>query len=261
MGIKSIKGGKQMKLKAIFSFAVTAMLVCSTPLTAFAATDAEEGFMDIDPTAAVSYNAISISGDKTGVEIVKTSASEVSFEFLNVDNSSQYTNTATVSNGVMNIKVVNNGARPSNISVVPDSYKNTVRVYVPDASYSKIDINANSILVRMPDFKATVNVTGGTQGGLYLSDTTISRGTYNINFDTSLVSITADTITSNITVNQKNGQVSLNFGKTPTNLYLNTTKSVGIVDLPTGWGTTYSVGNGTPKINITNNGATYVSVK
>lgn len=247
-----------MKLKVIGSMVVVAILMCSTVLTAFAADKKTE---DTTSISAVSYNAVSISGDKTGIEIVKTSGSEVSFEFLNVDNPSQYTNTAKVKNGVMTISIVNNGSRPENISVASDSYRNTVRVYVPDVSYSTFNINADGVLVKMPDYSATVNVTGGTQGGIYLEDTSISKGTYNINFDTSYVSITADTINSNISVKQANGQVSLNFGKKPTNLYLDTTNCSGMLKLPTGWSNTYSVGNGSPKITISNFGATYVTVK
>ncbi len=55
------------------------------------------------PTVTKNYNAVSINGDKTGIEIVKTKKSKVRFKFLNVDDPSQYTNTARIKNGVMKI--------------------------------------------------------------------------------------------------------------------------------------------------------------
>ena len=249
-----------MKAKAIGSIIVATMLMCSTTLTVLAATKETKVTA---PTVNVNYNTVAISGDKTGIEIVKTKKSKVRFKFLNVDNPSQYTNTARVKNGVMKISVVNNGARPENICVASGHYKNTVRVYVPDAQYRKFKINTDDILVKMPDYSAKVNVLGGNQGGFYLEDAIISKGTYNINVDTSYVSIGAKMIKSNITVKQAMGSVYLDFGRKPTKVYIDTTNCYGIVDLPKGWSNTYLVGKGKyiPKITISNWGSTYVSVK
>ncbi len=243
-----------MKLKTVCLIVVSIILMFSMTLTSFAANKRAK-------YATVSYNVVSISGDKTGIEIVKTSRSKVRFEFLNVDNASQYTTTAKVKNGVMTISIIKKGARPENISVASDNYKNTVRVYVPYAQYRKFKINADGILVKMPDYPAMVNITGGRQGGIYLEDNVISKGTYNIDFDTSYIDITANKIKSDITVKQANGQVSLNFGKKPESLYLDTTNCFGIVELPRGWPNIYKVGKSHSQVTISNCGATYVTIK
>ncbi len=243
-----------MKLRTVCSIVISIILMCSMTLIPFAANKKEK-------YANVSYNVVSISGDKTGIEIVKTSKNKVRFEFLNVDDASQYTNTAKIKNGVMTISIIKKGARPENISVASDNYKNTVRVYVPYAKYKKFKINADGILVKMPDYPAMVNVTGGKQGGIYLEDNIISKGIYNIDFDTSYIDITANKIKSGITVNQANGQVSLNFGKKPDSLYLDTTNCFGIVELPSGWSNLYKVGKNHSRITISNCGATYVTIK
>lgn len=251
-----------MKRKAVSSFLVALLMFCTLAFTSFADTGTEEA-VDVEDVleVEVGYNSISISGKNTGVELVKTDSDEVSFEFLNADNESAYTNSAIIEDEVMTISVVNSDSRPENISVKPDEYQNTVRVYIPDMSYEQIDIDATDVLVRMQDFNASVNVTGGVQGGLFLADTTISEGTYNVDFETSYVNITADTITSDITVNQKNGLISLSFEEEPTNLYLDTTKCKGIVRLPIGWKTIERIGEETPNIILATNGATYVNVK
>ncbi len=248
-----------MKVKVIGSIIAALMLMCSIRVTVLAATKETKVTA---PAGTENYNIVSISGDKTGIEIVKTKKSKVRFKFLNVENPSQYTNTARVKNGVMKISIVNNGARPENICVASGHYKNTVRVYVPDAQYKKFKINADDILVKMQDYSAKVNVYGGNQGGFYLEDTTISKGTYHINVDTSYVSIEAKRITSNIIVKQAMGSVYLDFGRKPKKLYLDTTNCYGMVDLPKGWSNSYRIGKGKniPKITISNWGSTYVTI-
>lgn len=245
-----------IKSKVIIYISIVIIMLGITSISVFAATKEQN-----TSKQNVNFNEIYISGKNTGVELVRTDDNKVSFEFLGVEIPANYATNAIVKDGIMNISVINFGSRPQNVITNPENYQNVIRIYIPDIEYSKFNIDATDLFVSAQDFNAPIEVIGGKQGGFCLVDSTISQGNYTINFKTSYISIEADIIESDITINQENGYIDLDFKSEPNNLYLDTTNCNGILNLPHGWGNIHTIGNGDNKIIINNNGMTNIISK
>ncbi len=239
--------------KVLAALSMVVAILYGTMITGNAA-ELEEA-MDI-AQAAVSFSGVKIDATNTGVELVRTSGTTVTVEYLGVDNPNTYTVTNTIKDGVVTVTIKNSNGNPS-INFGSD-YKNVVRVNIPDARYNTFALVLNQAPVKMQDFNAPI-VVDAKRSAVTVSDIDISRGTYNITGNQGNVNITANIISKNITINNL-GTVTLTFNQKPENLYLNidsTTTSV-----PKGWSTNVTTfGNGTPQINITNRGQTNVISK
>ncbi len=208
----------------------------------------------------VDFSGIFITGQgPVGVELVRTDETGVSFEYLNMDYLEKCTASAKVVNGIMKIKI--SYAAPDGVNVdFGDDPKNVVRVYIPDAVYTRFDITTKQMVLHMQDFNAPVHVTS-EQAGFSLIDTDILRGTYDIDVTSGPVYIEADTILNDITANANNGPLTVRFNKEPVNLYLDTTNcGPGWVERPADWSAIYRVGNETPKLILSNYGPATIEV-
>lgn len=127
----------------------------------------------------VSFNGVSIIGQgPVGVELVKSKNSNVTFELLNMEKENTCTTDANIVNGIMQITVNNDVSDGINVDFGPE-YKNVVRVYIPDAVYTRFDIQTTEMVVQMQDFNAPVHVELN-RAGFWLIDEIVSQGTYDI---------------------------------------------------------------------------------
>lgn len=208
----------------------------------------------------VSFTGISVTGQgPVGVELVKSQASNVSFEFLNMDSEENCTAKAKIIDNTIQIKVNNDAPNGLNVNFGPD-YKNVVRVFIPDAVYTKFKIQSKEMVIQMQDFNAPVHVKSN-RAGFWLIDDTISQGTYDIKITSGPLYIEADTILKDITASVDSGPITVHFNKTPTNLYLDSKNCGPVVKRPEDWPTIYKVGNKTPRIILSNTGKTVIEVK
>lgn len=206
----------------------------------------------------VNFSGVTITGQgPVGVELVRTRDTEVSFDFLNMDNEDNCTTKATVINGIMQISVNNYVPNGLNVNFGPD-YKNVVRVNIPDAVYTKFDIQATEMVVQMQDFNAPVHVETD-RAGFWLIDKIISQGTYNIKVTSGPLYIEADTILRDITANAY-GPLTVRFNKIPENLYLDSTDCGPTVIRPEDWPAIFKIGNETPKIVLSNTGRAKIEI-
>lgn len=207
---------------------------------------------------AVTFNSISITGKgPIGVELVKTNSTDVTFEFLGVENEKNCTTKARIIDGVMQIMVNYYAPNSINVNFGPD-YKNVVRINIPNAKYTKFSVDAFKMMVQMQDFNASVDIKANI-AGFYLIDTTISQGTYNIDVTSGPVYIKADSIQKDITAAVHNGLLELHFDKKPKHLYLDSTNCKPVVERPNSWAALYHIGNKTPNILLINtNGKTVI---
>ncbi len=204
----------------------------------------------------VSFSGIKINAINTGVELVRTSGSKVTIEYLGVDDKSTYTVKNIIKNGIANV-IIKNSKSTVNISF-ESGYRNVVRVNIPDASYNTFELELDQSPVSMQDFNAPV-VVDAIRSAVTVIDTVILRGTYDITGSQGSVNIIAGKITRNITINNF-GTVTITFNKKPKNLYLNIDSTT--VTVPKGWSTNITkFGNKKPKINISNWGHTTVICK
>ena len=208
----------------------------------------------------VDFSGISITGKgPVGVDLVRTSEADVTFEYLNMKHPQNCTTSANVVNGIMQIKITHSA--PDGINVDFGSKpQNVVRVHIPDAVYSQFDITSEQMVLHMQDFNAPVHVTS-TQAGFSLIDANVSRGTYDIEVTSGPLYIEADTILKDITANVNNGPIKVCFNEKPTNLYLDTTNcGPGRVTRPVDWPAIYQVGSRTPKMILSNYGPATIEV-
>lgn len=208
----------------------------------------------------VGFNGVSIIGQgPVGVDIVKTNKPEVTFEYLNMEHPENCVTSAKVINGIMQITVMNSAPDGINVDFGAEA-QNVVRVYIPNSIYTQFDIASEQMVLHMQDFNAPVHVTS-KQAGFSLIDTNVSRGIYDIDITSGPLYIEADTILKDITANVNNGPIKICFNEKPTNLYLDTTNcGPGWVTRPTDWPAIYQVGNGTPKIVLSNYGPATIEV-
>ena len=109
-------------------------------------------------------------------------------------------------------------------------------------------------------FNAPVHVTS-KQAGFSLIDANVSRGTYDIEVNSGPLYIEADTILKDITANVNNGPIKVCFNGEPANLYLDTTGcGPGWVTRPADWPAIYQIGDGTPKMILSNYGPATIEV-
>ncbi|MDL2234436.1 hypothetical protein LJC63_12790 [Ruminococcaceae bacterium OttesenSCG-928-L11] len=220
-------------------------------------------FSSIGAAEPVGFDEIEFSGQgPAGVELVKTNANKITFEFLNVEHEERYTVTQSVENRKMQIVVTNTAPKYGvNVQFGPDEYRNVIRVHIPNEVYKQFNITANEMVIQINDFNAPVQATG-ERGGIYLKDDSIVMGTYNISVSSGPVSIESAFINTDIKVNVENGPVTLHFHEQPKNLYLDTTSCGPIVKRPDTWAAEYKVGNETPEIIIVNTkGLTTIKVE
>ena len=208
----------------------------------------------------VDFSGISITGQgPVGVELVRTDETGVSFEYLNMDYQKKCTASAKVVDGIMKIEISYAALDSVNVDFGDDP-KNVVRVYIPDAVYTRFDITTKQMVLHMQDFNAPVHVIS-EQAGFSLIDTDILRGTYDIDVTSGPAYIEADTILNDITANVNNGPLNVCFNKEPVNLYLDTTNcGPGWVERPADWPAVYRVGNETPKLILSNYGPATIEV-
>ncbi len=124
----------------------------------------------------VDFSGISITGKgPVGVDLVRTSEADVTFEYLNMEHPKNCTTSANVVNGIMQITITHSA--PDGINVDFGSKpQNIVRIHIPDAVYSQFDITSEQMVLHMQDFNAPVHVTS-KQAGFSLIDANVSRGT------------------------------------------------------------------------------------
>jgi len=208
----------------------------------------------------VDFSGISIAGQgPVGVDVVRTNEAEVTFEFLNLEHPENCVANAKVVNGIMQITVTHSAPDGINVDFGSEPL-NVVRVYIPDAIYSQFDIISEHMVLHMQDFNAPVHVTS-KQAGFSLIDANVSRGTYDIEVNSGPLYIEANTILKDITANVNNGPIKVCFNEKPTNLYLDTTGcGPGWVTRPADWPAIYQVGNGTPKMILSNLGPATINV-
>lgn len=208
----------------------------------------------------VSFNGVSIIGQgPVGVELVKSKNSNVTFELLNMEKENTCMTDANIVNGIMQITVNNDVPNGINVDFGPE-YKNVVRVYIPDAVYTRFDIQTTEMVVQMQDFNAPVHVELN-RAGFWLIDEIVSQGTYDIKVSSGPIYIEADTILNDITANAVSGPLTVRFNKAPTNLYLDTTNCGPSVERPDDWSAIYKIGNETPKMILSNNGKATVEIQ
>lgn len=208
----------------------------------------------------VSFTGVSVTGQgPVGVELARTQNSNVTFELLNMDNKESCTTKAEIVDGTMQITVNNDAPNGINVNFGPD-YQNVVRVLIPDAIYTKFEIQSKEMVVQMQDFNAPVHV-NSNRAGFWLIDDIVSQGTYDIDVTSGPIYIEADTILKDITANADSGPITMCFNKTPTNLYLDSTNCGPVVERPNDWPAVYKVGNETPKIILSNTGKAVIEVK
>ena len=208
----------------------------------------------------VDFSGISITGQgPVGVDIVRTSESEVTFEYLNMEHPENCVTSAKVINGIMQITVTQSAPDGINVDFGSEP-QNVVRVYIPNAIYTQFDIISEQMVLHMQDFNAPVHVTS-KQAGFSLIDANVSRGVYDIDITSGPLYIEADTILKDITANVNNGPIKVCFNEKPANLYLDTTNcGPGWVTRPADWPAIYQVGNGTPKIILSNYGPATIEI-
>lgn len=98
------------------------------------------------------FTGVSITGKgPVGIELVRTNSGEVSFEMLGVENEPNCTTSANVKDGVMYITITNSVSGGLNVQFGPD-YKNVVRVYIPNAKYTKFEVDIFEMTMQMEDF-------------------------------------------------------------------------------------------------------------
>lgn len=208
----------------------------------------------------VSFSGVSVTGQgPVGVELVKSQNSNVTFELLNMDKENTCATDANIVNGIMQITVNNDVPNGIDVNFGPE-YKNVVRVYIPDAVYTRFDIQTTEMVVQMQDFNAPVHVESN-RAGFWLIDDIVSQGMYDIKVSSGPIYIEADTILNDISANALNGPLTVRFNKTPTNLYLDTTNCGPSVKRPDDWPAIYKIGNESPKIILSNTGNTVIAVK
>ena len=208
----------------------------------------------------VDFSGISITGKgPVGVDLVRTSEADVTFEYLNMEHPKNCTTSANVVNGIMQITITHSA--PDGINVDFGSKpQNIVRIHIPDAVYSQFDITSEQMVLHMQDFNAPVHVTS-KQAGFSLIDANVSRGTYDIEVNSGPLYIEADTILKDITANVNNGPIKVCFNGEPANLYLDTTGcGPGWVTRPADWPAIYQIGDGTPKMILSNYGPATIEV-
>ncbi|SHJ35051.1 M56 family metallopeptidase [Lutispora thermophila] len=220
-----------------------------------------QSFIDTD-----SSRTVSLSANYCGIEIAKTDGEQVTFEFLGIDNPSLFKTKCEVVNGILKICVDGTAARDaadnsSKHYYVENgpNYVNVVRIGIPDKKYSAFSISLDGVPAVLPDLNAPVSIEC-VEGSVSLTDTEIYQGTYNIKNSSGSISIAADTISSNITVDS-HGECELTFNQMPQNLYLDVSGSQGQVIIPDGWSRTQSMGNAAPIIRLSNHGFTRVTIK
>ena len=208
----------------------------------------------------VDFNGVSITGQgPVGVDIVRTNKPEVTFEYLNMEYPENCITSAKVINGIMQITVTHSSPDGINVDFGAEP-QNIVRIYIPDAVYSQFDITSEQMVLHMQDFNAPVHVTS-KQAGFSLIDANVSRGVYDIDITSGPLYIEADTILKDITANVNNGPIKVCFNEKPANLHLDTTNcGPGWVTRPAEWPAIYQVGNGTPKIILSNYGPATIEV-
>lgn len=204
------------------------------------------------------FKSIIIDAHNTGIELVKTTNCDISYEYLGVDNKLYYEFSKNLNADIMEISIFNNDPSFGTVNFAQDykDYKNVVKLNIPDYSYTNFDITLNSAPIKMEDFNAPIEI-NGKRSIITIKDSTISKGTYNIDNEAGNITIEADTITKDINI-ANYGSVFINFNQKPDNLYIDLTKCIN-VKIPDGWSTNITtIGDGMPKIIIDNYGKTTI---
>ena len=97
------------------------------------------------------------------MDIVRTSESEVTFEYLNMEHPENCVTSAKIVNGIMQITVTHSSPDGINVDFGAEP-QNIVRIYIPDAVYSQFDITSEQMVLHMQDFNAPVHVTSKQAG-------------------------------------------------------------------------------------------------
>lgn len=208
----------------------------------------------------VSFTGVLITGQgPVGVELVRSQNKNVAFELLNIDDEERCETKADIVDGIMHISVSNYALNGITVNFGPD-YQNVVRVLIPDAIYTKFEIQSKEMVVKMQDFNAPVQVNANL-AGFWLIDDIISQGTYDIEITAGPLYIEADTILKDITACANSGPIMLRFHQIPANLSLDSSNCGPVVERPSDWPAIYKTGNGTPKISLSNTGKAVIEVK
>lgn len=123
----------------------------------------------------VDFDGITLTGHgPVGLELVKSWGSNVTFELLNMDNEESCTTKAEIVDGTMQITVNNDAPNGINVNFGPD-YQNVVRVLIPDAIYTKFEIQSKEMVIQMQDFNAPVHVESNRAGFWLIDDRRLCR--------------------------------------------------------------------------------------
>ena len=201
----------------------------------------------------VDFSGISIIGQGPGgVSLVRTSDTKITFEYLNMDCPENWTTSADIVEGIMQITVRNSEPDGLNVDFGSEP-QNIVCVYIPDAIYTSFDIQSKEMVLQMQDFNAPINVTS-KRAGFWLIDTDIIRGTYNIDVTSGPIYIEAGVIQKDIIANASDGSLTVRFNDPPANLYLDSTNCGPVVERPSDWPAICRIGNESPKLIFSNTG-------
>lgn len=221
-----------------------------------------KGGADFQGMESHKVKSISLMADSCGIEVVKSKSDQISFDLLGIADSSQFIVDCGIDGDALKVTVDGTKARSANsnyyINQGPD-YVNVVRIAIPDRKYDTISMELNGAPVSLPDLEAAVDIKSD-DGAVSVSDKDISKGSYRINNTSGSVSIAANTILSNMSV-ESEGECCLALLDKPENLRLDLSGCQGGMVMPEGWSKTRIWGNGAPVIRIVNDGYTEVSVK
>lgn len=206
--------------------------------------------------------SVSLTATSCGIELVKSENSQFTFDYLGATDPDKFELSCRIAaDNTLQITVDGTAAKAAAghymIGGGPDNYANTVRVGIPDREFETIALTLNTACISMPDFDAAVNI-ACEKGDISLSDTEISKGTYYIDSNSGSVSVTADRLLSQVTVESR-GSCELSIGEIPTDLSLDVSGCQGRIELPDGWSDHYKTGSGLPEIKITNLGFTEIT--
>ena len=211
---------------------------------------------------ADSIKSITLTVDSCGIELIKSENGKFTFDYLGVNDAAKFkVNYMMAGDDVLQITADGTAARDTTEHYYIErgpNYSNVLRIGIPAKEYENIALTLYGAPAVLPDFDAAIRIEAD-DSSISLSDADISNGTYHINNLSGSVSITADTLSSNITVTSE-GECELIFNQMPQNLDLDVSGCRGQVVLPAGWTKTYRLGNGIPTVRVSNDGYTEISI-
>lgn len=213
---------------------------------------------DVD---AANITAVTLNAASCGVKVEGIEGNAFTFDYLGLEDTSKFAASYQIVNNVLQITVDGSAARTAGghyyVNNTGPAYVNTIQIGVPDKVYTDFSITLLEAPITLPDINASVQI-DSDHGTIDLIDTIISNGNYRITNASGGVLISADTIRSNIAVNN-NGSFELVFNKPPEHLSLDVSACTGQIALPHNWSGTYTIGDGTPVIDVANSGLTTVT--